>query len=250
MNKMNYFKHSIPPISWVIYTLCGLICAFFISWILLAKVNFAYAWLHDAMDIQQHSRQYGPQNRYRHSFQYTNKTEHIRLFSAINTAIHNQGTGLSAIQYHHSNGSMIDNLLHRAEIIHLKDVANLLDVLKYLGAGATLIWLMLAAIYRFKLLPEPNLKQQTKSIMSLVGLIALVVFIIGPVSVFYTFHEWVFPHNHQWFFYYQESLMTILMKAPDLFGFIAILLTSLALIIFLCINLAVHSLNARYPYLK
>jgi hypothetical protein len=250
MNNMNYFKRSIPPISWVIYTLCGLVCAFFISWILLAKVGFAYAWLHDALDIQQHSQLYGPQNRYRHSFQYTDKTEHIRLFSDINTAIHNQGEGLADIKYHRPNGEVIDQLLHRAEIIHLQDVANLLDVLKYLGGGATIIWLILAAIYRFNLLPKPNAKQQTKSIIALIGLMTLLVFIIGPVRVFYTFHEWIFPHNHQWFFFYQESLMTILMKAPDLFGFIAILLTSLALILFLCLNLGVHALNTKFQSLK
>ncbi len=250
MNEMNYFKLAIPPISWLIYTLCGLICAFFISWILLSKVNFAYAWLHDAMGIQEHSRQYGPQNRYRHSFQYTDKTEHVRLFSAINTAIHNQGTGLAAIKYHRPNGQVIDTLLHRAEIIHLKDVANLLVTLKYLCVGAILIWLILLAIYRFNFLPKPSFKQQTKSIIGLMSLTTLAVLIIGPVNVFYTFHEWVFPHNHQWFFYYQESLMTILMKAPDLFGFIAILLTALALVIFICINLGVQFLNVKPPSLK
>ena len=244
---MNKFKRFLPPLSWGMYSLCGLICAFFISWLLLAKVNFAYAWLHDAMDIQQHSRQYGPQNRHRHSFQYTNKSEHIRLFADINTAIHNQGQGLTEIRYHHPNGKMIDTLLHQAEVIHLKDVANLLDVLLYLGAAATLIWLLLAAIYRFNLLPEPNLKQQTKSIISLVVLSSLAVLIIGPVKVFYSFHEWIFPENHQWFFYYQESLMTILMKAPDLFGAIAILITVLALVVFIGLNLALHYLKVKFP---
>lgn len=45
---------------------------------------------------------------------------------------------------------------------------------------------------------------------------------IGPTRVFYTLHEWVFPSDHQWMFSYQESLMTTLMKAPDLFAAIAV----------------------------
>ncbi len=244
---MNKFKRFLPPLSWGIYSLCGLICAFFISWLLLTKVNFGYAWLHDTMGIQQHSRQYGPQNRHRHSFQYTSKSEHIRLFAAINTAIHHQGEGLAEIQYYHPSGKVIDSLLHRAEVIHLQDVANLLDFLKYLGGAACLLWLLLAAIYRLNLLPEPSLKQQTKSIISLVGLTTIGVLIIGPVKVFYSFHEWIFPQNHQWFFYYQESLMTILMKAPDLFGAIAILITVLALIIFVGMNLGLHYFKIRFP---
>ncbi|MEY8204306.1 MAG: DUF1461 domain-containing protein [Bermanella sp.] len=211
----------------------------------MAKVNFGYALLHDVMDIQQHSHHYGPQNRHRHGFQYTSKGEHIRLFAEINSAIHNQGKGLAEIQYHHPNGKVIDRLLHRAEVIHLQDVANLLSTLTYLGGAATCIWLMLALIYRFNLVPEPNLKQHIGSMVSLLAFSALAILIIGPVKVFYRFHEWVFPPDHQWFFYYQDSLMTILMKAPDLFGAIAILMTALAVLIFIALNLALHYLKVR-----
>tara|TARA_Y100000588_G_scaffold356149_1_gene412087 strand:- start:498 stop:764 length:267 start_codon:yes stop_codon:yes gene_type:complete len=59
-----------------------------------------------------------------------------------------------------------------------------------------------------------------------------VVFALGPKQVFYWFHIKVFPEGHQWFFYYQESLMSTLMKAPDLFGFIAVLIAVLTLSIF------------------
>jgi hypothetical protein len=41
-------------------------------------------------------------------------------------------------------------------------------------------------------------------------------------------HVWVFPADHQWFFYYQDSLMSTLMKAPYLFGYIAVALVALA----------------------
>jgi hypothetical protein len=39
----------------------------------------------------------------------------------------------------------------------------------------------------------------------------------------------VFPEGHQWFFYYQDSLMSTLMKAPYLFGYIALALLVLTL---------------------
>jgi len=62
--------------------------------------------------------------------------------------------------------------------------------------------------------------------------LASAVFIVGPKDVFYQMHIWVFPDNHQWFFYYQDSLMSTMMKAPDLFAGIAAQIVLLALLLF------------------
>ena len=230
----------ITPICWVLYSLCGLITAFLFSWIILAQFNFGYSWLHNTLQIQQHADKYGPQNRYRKNFQFTNSQEKIRLFAAINTSIHNHGAGLSAIKYTHPNGKELGTLLHHAEIIHLKDVANLLDVLKIMGLVACVIWLTFVTLFSLRKIPIPNFKQQILGITAFVSVSSLLVLLIGPVSVFYAFHEWIFPEDHKWFFYYQESLMTILMKAPDLFGVIAILLTCLAMVIFIAMNITTN----------
>ena len=55
---------------------------------------------------------------------------------------------------------------------------------------------------------------------------------LGGKAVFYQLHIWIFPANHQWFFYYQDSLMSTMMKAPDLFAYIAISLSLLGLLFF------------------
>jgi hypothetical protein len=44
-------------------------------------------------------------------------------------------------------------------------------------------------------------------------------------------HTVVFPADHQWFFYYKDSLMASLMKAPDIFAAIAAQLLVVALLI-------------------
>ncbi len=59
----------------------------------------------------------------------------------------------------------------------------------------------------------------------------LLVLVIGRARCFYQFHVWIFPDDHQWFFYYQESLMSTLMKAPVLFGYIAAVLVGLAVVL-------------------
>ena len=59
--------------------------------------------------------------------------------------------------------------------------------------------------------------------------------VFGFTDIFYYLHTLVFPENHQWFFYYQESLMSSLMKAPDLFAGIGLSLVVIALIIYVII---------------
>ncbi len=67
--------------------------------------------------------------------------------------------------------------------------------------------------------------------------VAILVVVIGPVKVFYALHELLFPDGHQWFFYYQESLMSTMMKAPELFGWIAMEWALLAILCFVLLQL-------------
>jgi len=223
-------------IAFAFYSLFGLISAFLFSWIVLAQVDFGYSGLYEVMDIKAHVKKFGPQNRFRRHFHLTTKDEHERLFSAINDAIHNDGKGLDKLAYHTPKGQKLNTLLRVPEVVHLKDVANLVNVFFWIGGLAFLLWLAATAYFFIKRIELPSVKIQSISILALCAVATVVTLIIGPVTVFYAFHEWLFPENHQWFFYYQESLMTILMKAPFLFGYIAILLVVLALIVFVGVN--------------
>lgn len=240
MIKQQSFKHAVSTGT---YTISSFICALFISWMVWASVDFAYPWLHDVLNIEQHTQKYGPQNRYRDHFENTDRDERIRLFSAINTAIHNQGEGLSNIKYTDKiTGKEIDTLLHTSEILHLKDVSVLIDVFKWVTLISFLLWAALIA-KKFHLRDQaPNIKQQSISTLSMIAVCTLLILIIGPVNVFYAFHELLFPANHKWFFYYQESLMTILMKAPILFGYISILIIMLCIPIFIIINITISKI--------
>jgi hypothetical protein len=59
---------------------------------------------------------------------------------------------------------------------------------------------------------------------------------VGWVEVFYAAHRWIFPDDHQWFFFYQESLMSTMMQAPDLFLYIGISMAILALLAFILLH--------------
>jgi len=82
---------------------------------------------------------------------------------------------------------------------------------------------------------------------SIVGLLILVaastgtVFIVGPQKVFYFLHEVFFKDKGQWFFYFQDSLMTTLM--PEVvFANISILIAALTTIIWVASLILIKSL--------
>ena len=98
--------------------------------------------------------------------------------------------------------------------------------------------LALAQLWRLRL-PSPPLGRYLAGLASAAAVLAIGVIAVGPTRVFYTAHTLIFPAGHQWFFYYEESLMTMLMKAPDLFAAIAaewLLLTALCYWLGICLS--------------
>jgi hypothetical protein len=203
------------------FAFSGLLVSLTLSWILLAIMNFSYGFWHDYGGIGAAIDQYGPANLYREGFHLTSREQRIELFSEINKAIHNKGQGLESISYTLPHIGE-QTLLREPEIIHLQDVANLITSSIYIALTAFIVWLFLVVLCVRKSLSFPSLRDQGVSMMALLSLATLVVIIVGPVEVFYKLHIWIFPEDHEWFFYYQDSLMSTMMKAPILFGWIAI----------------------------
>ncbi len=197
------------------------ICSFYFAWQLSAASNFLYPLWYEVINIDQTIKTYGPKNKYKQDFELTTKQQHVALFAGIVTAIQNEGKGLGELYYEIEKNKSEHTLLTKSEIIHLKDVANLVSKFEYL-----LLLGVLAALIAFMLMHKTNvaftsLKNYLLSGFGLITLLIILIFLIGPTKVFYKGHELIFPNNHQWFFYYEDSLMSTMMKAPVLFGPIA-----------------------------
>ena len=143
-------NNPLKKVSSTVLSLCLLICSLFISWVLLAQTNFAYPVLHSLMSIDKHIDKYGPQNRYKDDFELTDKPEQTRLFSEIVDAIHNNGTGLDSITYHTPKGEPINLLLRPAEVIHLNDVAHLINYFYLVSIITLIITCFLIAGFKYK----------------------------------------------------------------------------------------------------
>jgi Protein of unknown function (DUF1461) len=209
-------------ILWAILLLSVLPASLLAAWQLLASADFFYPVWYEVIGIDRTIAEYGPKNRYRDHFELTTLEERRRLFAAIVAAIHDDGRGLETLTYHDARGNPVARLLRAAEITHLDDVARLVDWFYRLGLGAILIWLLALGQLWWLRLPPPPLGRYLAGLASAAAALALGVIAVGAEKVFYKAHTLIFPAGHPWFFYYEDSLMTMLMKAPDLFAAIAV----------------------------
>ncbi|MFO1349349.1 MAG: DUF1461 domain-containing protein [Gammaproteobacteria bacterium] len=213
---------------WTAFMALTLLAALFLVWQLLARADYGYPLWYEVIGIDQTIARYGPRNRYREDFETTTKAERVRLFAELAAAVRHHGEGLEALTYHDPSGKAIAPLLTAPEIQHLRDVARLFAGLWMVGWVALAGWLALVGALRWRGYRLPALKQLLLGTVLGSVLVALVVTALGPVRVFYRLHTWIFPPDHPWFFYYEDSLMTMMMQAPVIFGWIALAWAALA----------------------
>lgn len=200
--------------------LSGLLGAAYLAWLALSSVDFLYPWLYEALEIDRHIEAFAPQNRYREGFAATSDAQRIQLFGRIVDSVNDQGRGLESLSYRPGADAAPVPLLRQPEIEHLRLVAELVTALRWAGAAALGLFIALTvAMVAAGLRPARMLPAGGIALGALVaGALAFASFDVSDAGWFERLHDWVFPPNHQWFFYYQDSLMTTLMKAPDLFG--------------------------------
>jgi uncharacterized membrane protein len=207
------------------------------GWMVNAKLGYGYAWLYGFYETEQHIARYAPQNKFRQGFETTSVDEHKKIFQQIVDSVHANGEGLDVINYEYSG--RIVPLLHNAERIHLQDVAKLINAIHWLALCCLLVFIAcFVGEYRYQGKDKRQAQVQASavglfSIFALLLILMTAAFMIwGAKAIFYQMHILVFPDDHQWFFYYQDSLMSTLMKAPDLFAGIAIQIVLVGLVLY------------------
>lgn len=218
--------------------LCCFAAALLFAWKLLYLANYNYEFWYSQLSIEQHIARFAPENRLdKNGFETTTKEDRTELFRAIGHAINNGGEGLRTLEYKpHPDANPII-FLTDPEAVHLEDVANLIDLLEPIGWAATVLLVVLVVWAIVGNIPLPGLTVSLLTLLVIAVLLAVVITVVGPRDVFSALHEFVFPAEHQWFFYYQDSLMTTLMKAPDIFFAIGAAWALLATLIYLSITL-------------
>lgn len=235
-------KVFLNKLLWSIAIINLFLSSALVAWQLSAATQFGYPLWYEVLNIDEFIKEFGPQNYYKKGFEHTTPADHRQLFKAIVNAIQHQGKDLEHIRYSYQNDtqSFSNTLLRPPEVQHLKDVAILVDKLLFTGAFAVTISLLSIAILIFRNSPLPPTHHIILGFILFLMLTGLTIGIVGLKTVFYYFHTWVFPPENPWFFYYQESLMTTLMHAPQLFGYISLYLSLLTCSIFLLMLWVLH----------
>ncbi|OED42219.1 hypothetical protein AB833_07795 [Chromatiales bacterium (ex Bugula neritina AB1)] len=216
---------------------CCFVVAFFLAWKLLQTVNYGYSFWYKQLDIGTHITKYAAQNRQgKTGFENTSVAEHKRLFNAISLAVNSHGDGLRELSYRAGPNQPLQVLLTNDEAVHLEDVARVIDVMIPVGWGSLALLIALVILARMGAIPLPGITKSLLTLFILALVTTCAIVIIGPHEVFKAFHVLVFPDDHPWFFYYQDSLMTTLMKAPDIFFAIGASWALLSVIIYLLVT--------------
>jgi hypothetical protein len=223
---MRFVSYLIWPLIFV----GQLLATSLLAWHLLAQIDFAYPAGYKLLGLDTHIAEFAPRNRHIHGFEFTRPKDHWDLFAQITHSVQNHGEGLEEIHFTLPNDTKIP-LMHNAEIIHLQDVSNLIHQFYLAGIAGFFIWIIFLAIAYRQKLRFPSLRNIVLGFCGGICMMTSIVLSLGATKVFYWLHTEVFPEGHQWFFYYEDSLMTTLMKAPDIFAFIATLLLAVLMII-------------------
>ncbi len=210
-------------IIWPLVFTGQLLATSLLAWHLIAQINFAYPTGYKLLDLDKHIAEFAPLNRHIHGFEFTKPVDHWKLFAQITDAVQHDGKGLAEISFNLPN-NIPQPLMHSAEITHLQDVSHLINKFYIAGCVGAIIWIIFFAIAYCQKLVFPSSRNIVLGFCGGIFILTSIVLAIGATKVFYWFHTKVFPEGHQWFFYYEDSLMTTLMKAPDIFAFIASLL--------------------------
>lgn len=203
------------------YSFCSFAFTIILVWLSLFSQNFFYGFWHDYGGIKANIEKYAPHNQTIHEFENTTKNERKQVFWQINYAVHVSPNTLKDITFTTTNNTN-KTLLTADEIAHLEDVATLIQRLYIILLIMFTGWLCcLSLAFKFKY-ELPKLKKQIISLMVTLTAFSLVIIFIGPTTFFYFLHELIFTEGVPWFFYYEESLMSTMMAAPKLFGWIAL----------------------------
>tara|TARA_B100001939_G_scaffold167763_1_gene144634 strand:- start:815 stop:1540 length:726 start_codon:yes stop_codon:yes gene_type:complete len=237
-------KHSLNSLlSITLFVVC-----LFLAWKSLSTANFFFDRIYEFHALDEQIKRFAPQNRNKTNFEITSSAEHHRIFAEIVSSINSSGDGLSEISYYSPDGEKIDAFLTNDEITHLKDVSQLVVSSEQLILILiSLLILFYGFCYFYKVQKSRYFWKPVSTILSFSTMVltlilgAGIIMVLGPRNVFHILHKLLFSGKGQWFFYYQESLMTTLLP-ESLFGTIAVMLVTAAFIYWTVINFVIQKI--------
>jgi uncharacterized membrane protein len=215
-----------------VFVLSALISALWLAWSALRSFDFAFDFWYSALQLEQKIAYYAPNNRFRFAFENTSYETRKNIYQQISRNIHIEGAHFDQIIYNTKDGKVTDYFLTAPEIQHLEDVNHLITKVHWTAPVAAALFLSICGFYTLKPSAKFSLRAQGMVMSVLILLLSAPLFVFGPQKIFDILHQTIFPADHPWFFFYEDSLMTLLMYAPYSFAVIAALWGGISLLFF------------------
>lgn len=223
----------------ILLCLFSLSVSLLLSLTLLEKTDYSYKIFHEFAEVDKHVKRYTWRNPEKADFTESKPAQQIAAFHEISAAVNSMSlltwsdesysneayqvfNKLSAISYKINDNTK--PLLVKAEVDHLVDVAWFIVKLEQVLITTCVVSLiLLVAMFREKL-GHFCIRTYYRNYLAVLSVLALIGLILGFERIFYQFHIWIFPPQNQWLFSHKYSLMVTLMKAPQLFAYIGVVL--------------------------
>ena len=239
MTKPSRQGHAKNSLLWFVCAILSFWMALSAAWWLSSRIEYGYPAWYRLLAIDEHIARYAPHHPDKPGFARLDAAGHRQAFASITAAVHGRGVALESIRYQPPGHPALP-LLDDDEVRHLRDVARLLRLAGSATLAALPLWLL--GMWWLSRQPLPSLRQRALTVMAVSATGLAVLLLVGPKALFYQFHVWLFPPENPWFFYWEESLMSTLMKAPYLFGAIAVQIVVLAVLLVV----PIHWLGNRF----
>lgn len=236
INRLSRLPLNIAMLLLVLYF------SFFAAWYAAYSNYFFFPIVYEVEDIGGHVMKYAPENtKGRADFVYVAQSVHLRIFADMLKAVNDGGKGLEDIGYPAGTG-IKKRFLTGEETQHLQDVANLISGIRSFWKLAVILLLAIAGHMIYRRIRPYSLRSMLLIMAGSAGVLWVLLHFFGFVKIFYALHRMIFPEGHKWFFYYNESLMSTMLKAPDSFAVFGGILGVFALAAFILLYWAVSKL--------
>lgn len=204
----------------------------FAAWYAAYSNYFFFPLVYRVENIQDNVQRYAPLNTHgKNDFGFVSEADQVRIFTQMLRGVDRGSEGLAEITYPSITGGT-KRFLTRDELLHLQDVAKLLSNIRALARPFIVLLLFVALAMIFaRIRPLYTRYMLLVSALS-VGALSLLIKSFSFYKIFYWLHTKVFPPGHKWFFYYQDSLMTTMLKAPDSFALFGLILGGFTMVFF------------------
>ena len=174
-SRIKQMMHQSP--WWSVWALLMLLSSLWLALYLHQFIDYGFGAWYQLLDIYQHIQTFAPQNYYKSGFAQLSDQDYSDLFGQISWAINHGGETLASISYTVKGETIL--LLRPPEVVHLQDVAQLIERVNRLGIVMVVASSALTIFLLYRRIPL-SWWAVCGQLLCVIAVVTAALFIIGP----------------------------------------------------------------------